>query len=131
MISKCVALDMLVAASKSGDPGTIELAAQLAGVAPCEICGFAPAGCHCYDEPKEYTPCFNCSIDSKGKVTHSFGCPNADTYRNDMKETRLTRKQIATLLEQSRQNFLRNFGPCWAADWIYHDIAELLDIDIK
>lgn len=33
---------------------------------------------------------------------------------------------VATLLEQSRQNCLRNFGPNGLADWIYNDLGELL-----
>ena len=33
---------------------------------------------------------------------------------------------VATLLEQSRQNCLRNFGPNGLADWIYTDLGELL-----
>lgn len=26
-------------------------------------------------------PCFNCGLDSTGKMTHSFGCPNAPVFR--------------------------------------------------
>ena len=33
---------------------------------------------------------------------------------------------VLTLLEQSRQNCLRNFGPNGMADWIYNDLSELL-----
>ena len=34
---------------------------------------------------------------------------------------------VALLLLQSKQNFERNFNPCWQADWIYSDLVELLD----
>ena len=33
---------------------------------------------------------------------------------------------VLDLLEQSRQNCLRNFGPDGMADWIYNDLSELL-----
>lgn len=38
---------LLSAASRSGDPGTISLAAQLAGVPPCQGCGFREKFCRC------------------------------------------------------------------------------------
>ena len=41
------ALVLLSAASKSGDPGAISLAAQLAGAAPCGACGFVNYRCRC------------------------------------------------------------------------------------
>ena len=41
------AVCMLSAASKSGDRGTVLLAAQLAGVAPCEKCGYVNSHCRC------------------------------------------------------------------------------------
>ncbi len=34
---------------------------------------------------------------------------------------------VATLLQQSKENFERNFGSNGYADWIYKDLAELLD----
>jgi hypothetical protein len=34
---------------------------------------------------------------------------------------------VATLLQQSKGNFERNFGSNGYADWIYKDLAELLD----
>lgn len=38
-----------------------------------------------------------------------------------------SQQEPVMLLLQSKQNFERNFGPCWQADWIYSDLAELLD----
>ena len=38
---------LMSAAAKSGDPGAIALAAQLAGAAPCEACGFVNWHCRC------------------------------------------------------------------------------------
>ena len=38
---------LLSAAAKSGDPGAIGLAAQLAGVPPCDGCGFVRNKCRC------------------------------------------------------------------------------------
>ena len=34
---------------------------------------------------------------------------------------------VATLLQQSKENFERNFGSNGYADWIYKDLADLLD----
>jgi hypothetical protein len=44
---RATALILLEAASKSGDAGAISLAAQLAGAAPCEACGFVNYRCRC------------------------------------------------------------------------------------
>lgn len=44
---RTTALVLLSAAAKSGDPGAISLAAQLAGAAPCGICGFVNYKCRC------------------------------------------------------------------------------------
>lgn len=45
--NRAFALVLLGAASKSGDSGAIALAAQLAGAAPCEACGFVAYRCRC------------------------------------------------------------------------------------
>ena len=45
--NKATALVLLSAASKSGDPGAILLAAQLAEAAPCETCGYVNFHCRC------------------------------------------------------------------------------------
>lgn len=42
-----IALDLLVAAGKSGDPGAIGLAAQLGGVPACLDCGYVVQRCRC------------------------------------------------------------------------------------
>ena len=42
-----LAKQMLVAAASTGHEGTIRLAAQLAGVSPCPVCGFAKQHCRC------------------------------------------------------------------------------------
>lgn len=34
---------------------------------------------------------------------------------------------VTVLLQQSKQNFERNFGPCWQSDWVYRDLGELLE----
>lgn len=44
---RTTALVLLQAASKSGDPGAISLAAQLAGAAPCTDCGYVNFKCRC------------------------------------------------------------------------------------
>ena len=44
---RTTALILLQAASKSGDPGAIGLAAQLAGAAPCKDCGYVNFKCRC------------------------------------------------------------------------------------
>lgn len=44
---RTTALVLLQAASKSGDPGAISLAAQLAGAAPCKDCGYVNFKCRC------------------------------------------------------------------------------------
>jgi hypothetical protein len=41
--------------------------------------------------------------------------------------TKQAQEPVATLLLQSKQNFERNFGSNGYADWIYRDLAELLD----
>lgn len=33
-------------------------------------------------------PCFNCGLDSTGKMTHSFGCPNAPVFREPAQSVR-------------------------------------------
>lgn len=38
---------LLIAACKSGDEGTIRLAAQLSGAAPCERCDYIRFACRC------------------------------------------------------------------------------------
>lgn len=43
-------VQMLAAAAQTGDPGVIKLAAQLAGVPPCEVCGFVKSNCRCNPE---------------------------------------------------------------------------------
>jgi len=52
-------------------------------------------------------------------------------FNDGMKEMEqpapVQQEPVALLLLQSKQNFERNFGPCWQADWIYSDLAELLD----
>lgn len=50
--NRAVAHVLLTAASKSGDPGAIELAAQLAGAAPCRRCGYVHFNCRCLDKPE-------------------------------------------------------------------------------
>jgi len=45
--NEAVAHTLLTAASRSGDPGAISLAAQLAGAAPCEKCGYVNYRCKC------------------------------------------------------------------------------------
>ena len=45
--NKATALVLLSAASKSGDPGAILLAAQLAEAAPCKTCGYVHFHCRC------------------------------------------------------------------------------------
>lgn len=42
-------------------------------------------------------------------------------------DKRTEQELVATLLRQSKQNFERNFGSNGYADWIYKDIAELMD----
>ena len=44
---KQLAIELMAAASRSGDEGAIRLAAQLADVAPCEKCGFIRSHCRC------------------------------------------------------------------------------------
>jgi predicted dienelactone hydrolase len=48
---RTTALVLLQAASKSGDPGAISLAAQLAGAAPCKDCGYVNFKCRCQPAP--------------------------------------------------------------------------------
>lgn len=50
---RTTALVLLSAAAKSGDPGAISLAAQLAGAAPCKDCGFVNFKCRCAAQPAE------------------------------------------------------------------------------
>lgn len=45
--NKAHAIKLLSAAAKSGDDGTISLAAQLAGVSPCVVCGYVHYKCKC------------------------------------------------------------------------------------
>lgn len=47
VFDKTTATLLLAAASKSGDPGAIALAAQLAGAAPCPNCGYVNFACRC------------------------------------------------------------------------------------
>jgi len=42
---------MLIAAARSGDPGTIKLATILAGVSPCDACGYVKTHCRCAAAP--------------------------------------------------------------------------------
>jgi hypothetical protein len=51
-----IAWALLMAAAKSGDEGTIRLAAQLAGAAPCEKCGFVNVHCRCPVPPSSAPP---------------------------------------------------------------------------
>lgn len=44
---RATALVLLCAASMSGDPGAISLAAQLAGAAPCTTCDYVNFRCRC------------------------------------------------------------------------------------
>lgn len=44
---RTTALVLMQAAAKSGDPGSISLAAQLAGAAPCKDCGYVNFKCRC------------------------------------------------------------------------------------
>ena len=44
---RATAFVLLGAASKSGDEGAMRLAAQLAGAAPCEVCGYVNFKCRC------------------------------------------------------------------------------------
>jgi hypothetical protein len=48
---RTTALVLLQAAAKSGDPGAISLAAQLAGAAPCKDCGYVNFKCRCEPAP--------------------------------------------------------------------------------
>jgi len=50
MLPEKLKLDLLSAASKSGDPRVIELAAQLAGVEACSSCGYVHNRCRCNTE---------------------------------------------------------------------------------
>ena len=45
--NKSLAVSLLVAASRSGDPNAITLAAQISGAAPCETCGYIRVHCRC------------------------------------------------------------------------------------
>lgn len=56
-IDRAFASILLTAASKSGDPGTIRLAAILAGAAPCETCGYIHDMCRCegFVKPKRHS----------------------------------------------------------------------------
>lgn len=51
---------LLAAAAKGGDQGTIELAAQLLGAAPCPVCGFVQTSCRCEQPTTPETPCKWC-----------------------------------------------------------------------
>jgi hypothetical protein len=42
-------------------------------------------------EPVAWRPCFNCSVDNEGRVTHSFGCQNDPTvFKEQAQPTPLT-----------------------------------------
>jgi hypothetical protein len=49
--NRATALALLSAASKSGHAGAIKLAAQLAGAAPCDSCGYVNFHCRCAASP--------------------------------------------------------------------------------
>lgn len=53
---RTTALVLLQAASKSGDPGAISLAAQLAGAAPCKDCGYVNFKCRCAKTAPQAVP---------------------------------------------------------------------------
>ena len=53
---RTTALVLLQAASKSGDPGAISLAAQLAGAAPCKDCGYVNVKCRCAKTAPQAVP---------------------------------------------------------------------------
>ena len=54
-VDTAFAMVLLSAAAKSGHAGTLELAAQLANVAPCEKCRFVWYACRCPSTPTEPT----------------------------------------------------------------------------
>jgi hypothetical protein len=48
-----IALILMTAAAKSGNEGAMRLAAQLAGAAPCEKCGYVNFHCRCAAPPTQ------------------------------------------------------------------------------
>ena len=77
---RTTALILLQAASKSGDPGAIGLAAQLAGAAPCKDCGYVNFKCRCQSaapvvqEPQPGVLDPDCNyMAPKGKVCNKCG----------------------------------------------------------
>ena len=65
--------------------------------------------------------------DELGRLADGFGQASVALLRELLVEPQ--GEPVATLLEQSRQNCLRNFGPNGLADWIYTDLGELLADD--
>lgn len=60
------ALVLMQAASKSGDPGAISLAAQLTGAAPCKDCGYVNFKCRC--QPAPATNRTHCRCEWEGDI---------------------------------------------------------------
>lgn len=50
-----------------------------------------------------------------------------ELLKKQLDEQPAQQEPVARLLLDSKQNFERNFGQHWQADWIYSDLSELLD----